>query len=312
MFKFNKYTLIFVATLNMNSQTVNIPDPIFEGILVYQGIDSDQQINGQILSSDAFSVEELDLYYDVPDIDPIYSLQGIEEFTNIHTLTVVLAQIPDQSINFNAFNNLVNLYFLSNGFSNIDVSQNSELESIWVGNLYEDLGPFNIIESLDLSNNPNINEINAWGLSSLNTINLRNNNNEYVSVFLGNPHNYPYNVCIEVDDVNSALENLAPYNTWEITGNYFFSEKCSLSVESFVKNNYKIYPNPSSDYIFIEEQMNIDNKIHSVQILDINGKLIKNINNGLEKIFVGDIISGNYLLIINTSKGNLVEKIVIK
>jgi len=312
MSNFILFLLVLVYSFKMKSQTVNIPDSIFEGILVYQGIDSDQQINGQILLSDALSVEELDLYYDVPGVDPIYSLQGIEEFTNIHTMTIVLAQIPDQSINFGSFNNLVNLYFLSNGFSEIDVSQNSELQSIWIGNLYEDLGPFNMIESLDLSNNPNINEINAWGLSSLNTINLRNNYNDNVSILLGNPHNYPYNVCIEVDDVNTALENSAPYNTWEIIGNYYFSEECTLSIENFVKINYKIYPNPSSDYIFIEEKIDIDNKLNSIQILDVNGKLIKNVISDFEKVFVGDIAAGNYFFIINTNRGNVIEKIIIK
>lgn len=312
MYKYFNYIIFTFLSLNMNGQIVNIPDPIFEGILIYQGIDSDQMVNGQVLLSDILNVQDLDLFFDVPDVDPIYSLQGIEEFTNVHTLTIINTQIPDQSVNFDAFPNLVNLYFLTNGYASIDVSQNSELENIWVGNYYEDVGEFNFIEYLDLSNNPNVTEINAWGLTSLNKINLRNNNNENVSVFLGNPHNYPYNVCIEVDNLNSALSNLYPYNTWEITGNYFFSDECSLSVDRFVKGNYKIYPNPTSDYIFIEQKIEFDNSINSVQILDLNGTLIRSLSDNLEKVFVGDIDSGIYIFIINTSKGNIVEKIMIK
>ena len=297
----------------MMGQIINIPDINFETILVYQGIDSDGIVNGQILTEDALNVTSLNLNDNTPIITfPILSLQGLQEFTNLQNLVIIESQIEDGSLPFNNFSQLTTLTFLSNNYSTIDLSANTLLEKLDIGNASLDVGAANTMQHLDLSNNTHLNKINAWNLGYLQSINMRNNIAGQVTVYLGNETNYPYNVCIEVEDAAAATHNLSPYDNWTVYGNHFFHENCVLSTEKWVNENYSIYPNPTSDFLYIKENSTIENNINSVQILDTNGRLIKNFKDHFYKLDIQELPKGNYLLIINTQKGNKVEKFIKK
>jgi len=60
------------------AQNVVIPDKNFERALIEQGIDSDGEINGQVLNSDVFSVTSLDVTN-----KNIKDLTGIQEFKSL-------------------------------------------------------------------------------------------------------------------------------------------------------------------------------------------------------------------------------------
>lgn len=127
------------------------------------------------------------------------------------------------------------------------------------------------------------------------------------------------NICIEVDDYIAATNGSTPYDTWSITTdgvtnypNYYFSDNCVLSIEKFVQNNFKIYPNPTSDYISIEQKETNGVTLQSAQILDSSGKWIKSVKDNFNYIDVSNLSKGAYLFIIQTDKGNKTEKVFVK
>ena len=83
--------LLFVFGLTTYAQTTAIPDPFFEQALIDLGIDSDGQINGQILTSDIEDITELILdnnsFYGY-NYDEGINLTGIESFTSLETLRI--------------------------------------------------------------------------------------------------------------------------------------------------------------------------------------------------------------------------------
>ncbi len=308
-----KVLFLLICPFTMMGQIINIPNAGFEAILVHKGIDSDGLINGQILTEDALNVTSLNLNEDIPsDSFPLFSVEGLQEFINLQNLVLIYAQIEDGSLPFNNFSQLTTLTFLSNNYSTIDLSANPLLEILEIGNASLDVGDFNTIQHLDLSNNTHLNKINAWNLGYLQSINMRNNIAGQVTVYLGNETNYPYNVCIEVEDAAAATNNVSPYDNWTVYGNHFFHENCVLSTEKWVNENYSIYPNPTSDFLYIKENATIENNINSVQILDTNGRLIKNFKDHFYKLDIQELPKGNYVLIINTQQGNKVEKFIKK
>ena len=84
--------LLFVFGLTTYAQTTAIPDPFFEQALIDLGIDSDGQINGQILTSDIEDITELILdnnsFYGY-NYDGGIDFTGIEGFASLETLRII-------------------------------------------------------------------------------------------------------------------------------------------------------------------------------------------------------------------------------
>jgi len=311
-------TILTLVPFITNAQVTLIPDATFEQLLINLNIDSDGTLNGQILSSDAQNITQLNLYTGGGSFY-IQNMTGIESFTNLESIEG----------DFHAFNtiNLTNLTKLrsiilpSNCINNIDLSTNIELENLYIGNGDLEFMQYNYIWYLDLSNNTKLEYLNAINLYSLRKINLKNHNANKLKISLGwshspfdNPSNYT--VCIEVDDPVAATNKVFPYNNWQIFNdsyvNYYFDDICTLSMEKFVKDNFKIYPNPATTYISIEQKTTDGVTLQSVQILDSSGKWIKSVKDNFNQIDVSNLSKGMYLFVIQTDKGNKTEKIVIK
>ncbi|BDS14361.1 DUF7619 domain-containing protein [Aureispira anguillae] len=132
--------LMYLIIHSINAQTTAIPDPAFEQKLISLGIDSDGLVNGQMLTMDAASINSLDV-----DNSNINSLEGIEAFVNLSTLSCV-----------------------RNNLTSLDLTENVSLVSLYVehNNLYELIVPstslstincsFNKLLRLDLSNATNV------------------------------------------------------------------------------------------------------------------------------------------------------------
>lgn len=302
--------------LSTLAQTTAIPDYKFEQSLISLGIDSDGILNGQILTSDAEVQTELQiglgpLLY-VNTFDP-HDLTGLEAFKNIEYFSAVKLNLTN-GINIDDLTNLKFINLNNTLLQSIDFSQNILLEEIEIGNI-PDMGSFSTISNIDLSNNPNVNRLFCNGLYTLSRINLNNGNNYNnpdmvigLNIDVGNVFEP---VCIQVDDVTAALNNLAPYNTWLIYGNYFYSDNCVLSVDKFVKDNIKVYPNPTSDYVSIT-QSNNELEVKSVLILDVTGKYLETVASNFENISMKNFASGVYLFVIHTNKGSVTNKIIVK
>ena len=86
------YLFLFIALLSCKKsedipESIVIKDPIFEKMLVAQGIDSDKEVNGKIAKLDVMKVDTLLIQGDVSNINnTISNLAGIEAFENLSYL----------------------------------------------------------------------------------------------------------------------------------------------------------------------------------------------------------------------------------
>jgi len=90
--------LAFFSSMSY-AQTVTIPDENFEKALIELGIDTDGEINGQILKSDALKVNSLDI-----SNKNINDLTGIEEFTALQYL-----DCKDNKLSYSDFSQNISL-----------------------------------------------------------------------------------------------------------------------------------------------------------------------------------------------------------
>ena len=143
------------------------------------------------------------------------------------------------------------------------------MDTLIIGNDVLEFSQYNRIAVLDLSNNNKLKLLSTFNSSPL-KINLKNHNSDSFRIVLGNENSDPYNVCIEVDDPVAATNGTAPCDTWNVTntpnGSHFFSANCALSLEKFVNEKFKIYPNPAANYISIEQKETKGVILQSVQI----------------------------------------------
>jgi len=88
-----------------------------------------------------------------------------------------------------------------------------------------------------------------------------------------------------------------------------FALTSTLSTEDFSAKKFIVYPNPVKDLLTIANELQT---IQAVEVYDLNGRLVKNVNNDATRlqISLGDLSSGVYLLKIQTPQGISTQKIV--
>ncbi len=92
----------------------------------------------------------------------------------------------------------------------------------------------------------------------------------------------------------------------------FRNTSLNVGIESAYKPlNISIYPNPANDYIFIKT--NDSEKFSKVQLLDLNGKVVVEINeeNSFQKIDTKNLPSGMYIIRVLGSQSIHTSKIVV-
>lgn len=84
----------------------------------------------------------------------------------------------------------------------------------------------------------------------------------------------------------------------------------SLGVREAAKPVVNVFPNPVADVLIIESNENIE----EIKIYSSDGKLVKNLNvNGKNhKINVGDLATGNYLMMLKSSQSQTTHKFIKK
>lgn len=83
-----------------------------------------------------------------------------------------------------------------------------------------------------------------------------------------------------------------------------------LSTDIFFKNNFSVFPNPTSSSLNIENNSNI--AINATQITDINGRVVKEIKGMTNQINISELNTGVYFLKITTDQGTGTTKIIKK
>jgi len=136
------------------AQYTSIPDTCFESILVSQNIDSDNTVNGQILTSDINTITTLDISSDFHTCG-VSDIIGIEDFTLLEILFVNDANLSSIDMSNNL--QLKRLYCKNNVITQVTISQN------------------NLLERLDCRDN-NINTLDVSQNLNLKRLNVRNNN----------------------------------------------------------------------------------------------------------------------------------------
>lgn len=311
--------LILAFGLTTYAQTTAIPDPFFEQALIDLGIDSDGEINGQILTTDAEQVTNLSISYlsDTSD-DYIQVLTGIEAFINLDTLTINGTMIED--IDLSTLTQLKYLDVNDNMLTELDVSNNPLLEFLRMDST-GDVYPINNISEIDLSNNPNINHIEATGIDLINLKN--NNNNENMKIWVGCPHcleepiDYIWkSVCIIVDDAEAAQNLEYPYSEWTIWDRNINLSlvdgyiDCTASTPAVEESSINIYPNPAKDIVYFDLPETI--QINKAEIIDYTGKVVQTEENITQNISVKSLATGTYILRLSTNKGIHQHKIIVQ
>lgn len=127
--------------------------------------------------------------------------------------------------------------------------------------------------------------------------------NFYTQYFLtdfGNPYAYPFSYEISPDQKTLKITN---YN-----GDIATYSDTFMGTDETGKAEYKIYPNPASDFITIENLK----PNSTLELFDNSGKMLKNISNNQSaktEISIKDLPSGVYYLKIN---GQPTQKIIKK
>ncbi|MFT7352134.1 MAG: hypothetical protein ACI9XR_001904, partial [Flavobacterium sp.] len=80
-----------------------------------------------------------------------------------------------------------------------------------------------------------------------------------------------------------------------------FSVDRTLGTADFFKSNFTIYPNPSSDVISISNNNSV--AINSIEVSDINGRIIKNVEVNSTTFSVRELNAGVYFLKVTTADG---------
>jgi hypothetical protein len=86
---------------------------------------------------------------------------------------------------------------------------------------------------------------------------------------------------------------------------------CTGIENADINNQLRVYPNPASDFISIDNQSN--ETIQGIEILSIDGQLVAKLQeDNLSRINTSELSPGVYYLRIETEKGIAIKKIIIK
>lgn len=287
--------LFFISVLSSYAQTTAIPDTQFEQILINQGIDSDNTLNGQVLTSDIVGVLHLNLQF-------VNDLTGLQDFAALESLSLQEGGGANITLDLTANSNLKKVEIYSfGGLSKLDLTGLASLEELWLMELHDDVITMPI-DSLNLSTNPNIGFIEL-GAFNLYDVNLKNGNNVNmlnleIDGDFPNP-NRP--ICLKVDDAVAANADTAPYSSWIINGIapiFYDTGVCTLSAKHVEMVEVALYPNPVQDKFQLKSPI----PIKGIKIFSLQGKQVARFS-FQENYDVSGLQPGMYFLKVSTPTG---------
>lgn len=258
----------------------------------------------------------------------ITTLDGLSSLNSINYTLIIYNNDSLTNIGLNSLNSVGNISIEENeilqnldGLENIN-AQNRNIFISFNDNIVtlNGLNFHNSIGSLYLSYNNSLSDLNALlSLDNINgTLNINNNNSiihlngftnvdNIFGIGIGNNVNL-YDFC--------GLSNLMSNNytgSYGVSGNAYnptqqdiINGNCStLSVNEFTLETVKLHPNPTTDFINI--QSNFD--INSVEIYSLHGQKVLAIENK-KTIDISSLSKGIYFLKVKTVKGEITKKVV--
>jgi len=88
-----------------------------------------------------------------------------------------------------------------------------------------------------------------------------------------------------------------------------FQDRTSIN-DLMEADDFKVYPNPFNDFITIKNNSQSSQKIKGIEILSINGAILKCFNSNFDKLNITDLTPGIYILKINTDNKSHLIKVV--
>lgn len=264
------------------------------------------------------------------------SLTGNASFNNWNTSTITnMYNMFGEAANFNApvgnwdVSNVVNMSYLfdytsfNQPLGNWDTSNATQMQHMFHGSTLfnQDIRSWNTSKVTDMTemfHETSFNyDLGQWNLSSLTNaqnmfLNSGMNCKNYDNTLYGWSLNPATSSNINLSstsplvyshpDAVSARNFLITSKGWTISGDVY-NEGCNSflsTLETSIKNEISIYPNPATDLIYIKNLKGLNN----YKILDLSGRIV--IQNFLDedKINVSSLIKGNYILQI-MSKNNI-------
>lgn len=278
--------------------------------------------------------------YEIPE-PSIYFDCSHNQLTSLLTNGSFIVQYFDCSYNnLNTLNipNIVTQFFScnNNNLTSLNISNSSKINSLnlshnlltsfvspalpEVDNPYAFADIYNSTRSLNCSdnqltfldlNNTQIISVNASN-NNINTLLVKNGIlNEFIN--LQNNLNIEF-VCADNIPLDSSSPPYTEVNYYQdmlpgaTVGSDCNNIVLATDVSNLVKENIKIYPNPSKDFINISA----DSIIKSIEIYDVQGRIVKVIsgnNTKTVRVEIENISVGIYILKAITEKGSFTEKI---
>ena len=223
------------------------------------------------------------------------------------------------NLDVSSLTNLEDLNCGDNPFTTLDLTANTQLLTLSGYGLQ--------LTELDLSNNPNLEElyVNNNQLTTLNledksflkrlscqnnqltSLNVSNGNNANVTLFRTNG-NADLN-CIEVDNEIYSTDNWDnPISGFSKDDHTNFSEDCAaLSIDERNNSSISIYPNPTSNRLYIS----FDTTVDSILVYNILGDIITK-NSNQNYIDLHHLKSGMYVLKIEANNRFITKKVILQ
>jgi Leucine-rich repeat (LRR) protein len=326
------------ATSSFNIDCANaytyVPDNNFEQALIDLGYDSGT-LDDYVLTANINSITVLDV-----NNKGITDLTGIQDFVSLNELKCYSNVLA--TIDVSTLTNLTYLHVGNTSLTTIDVSQLTNLTYLGIGSnslttidvsALTNLTDFNIdynslttidvsqltnLTSLHISNNSLI-TIDVSTLTNLTDLNVRNNSLTTLNVANGNNTNFtfydsrsnPDLSCIIVDDASWSTSN---WTQKDATATFVNGQAACDALyinETVFEENLTLYPNPTKDYIYIEETVGMS--IASIVIYNTLGQELKYINNVVERIDMTPYAQGLYIIkLISIDKQEALIKVIKK
>jgi hypothetical protein len=111
--------------------------------------------------------------------------------------------------------------------------------------------------------------------------------------------------CGSTGTNNGCARNFGINNNFAMT----IQANLTLAIQDFTENNFKIYPNPVNNLLFIENPLT--NKV-VFTLTDLNGRIIKEVEftSSYFELNTSDLHKGVYIAQFVTEKGNFAKKII--
>jgi hypothetical protein len=177
--------------------------------------------------------------------------------------------------------------------STINLSNNIALKNLSLGGQEGGIifGVSNNLSEIDLSNNPNLESVRVQ-LTGISRLNLQNGTNPSlinVDAFLNPDLN-----CIQVDDAIAATNGSSPYGNWNVDPQVTYSEDCVLGVAKNKLSDVVLYPNPASGSLHLSSTTSqVPSSIH---IYSTSGKLLIEETTATTTIAISELASGFYFI----------------